>query len=61
MEINKTIAFNIVALIVAVLGAFGYTGELPETWMAFVVPIVLLINLALKYWSGTESGKARNV
>lgn len=61
MEINKTIAFNVVALIVAVLAAYGYTGELPETWTAFVVPIVTLINLILKYWSRTEGGKARNV
>lgn len=61
MEINKTIAFNVVALIVAVLASFGYTGELPESWGAFVLPIVLLVNLALKYWSGTEGGKARNV
>lgn len=61
MEINKTMAFNIVALIVAVLGAYGYSGELPEGWMAFVVPIVALINLILKYWSRTASGKARNV
>lgn len=61
MGINKTMAFNIVALIVAVLGAYGYSGELPEGWMVFVVPIVALINLILKYWSGTASGKARNV
>lgn len=61
MQINKTIAFNVVALVIAVLGAFGYTGELPESWEAFVLPIVLLINLALKYWSRTPSGKTRNV
>lgn len=61
MNINKTYVFNAIALVVAVLGAFGYTGELPEGWEAFVLPIVLLINLALKYWSHTASGKVRNV
>lgn len=61
MEINKTYIFNAIAFIVAVLGGFGYSGELPESWMPFVVPAVLLINLILKYWSRTVSGQARNV
>ncbi len=45
---SKTLAFNIVAFIVAVLASFGYEGTLPDAWVPFVVPAVTIINLILR-------------
>ena len=45
---SKTLWFNILALIVAIAGAFGYTGELPPEWMLFVPAIVAVINMLLR-------------
>lgn len=46
---SKTFWFNGVAFIVAILSAFGYTGEVSSELGAFVVPAVLLINVALRF------------
>jgi len=49
---SKTWWFNVVALLiavlVAVLGQFGYTGELPPEWAQYAVMLVTLINLILR-------------
>ena len=46
---SKTFWFNLVALVVMVLGAFGYTGEVPEDWGVYVPAIIALVNLVLRY------------
>ena len=46
---SKTFWFNGLAFIVAILSAFGYTGEVSSELGAFVVPAVLLINLVLRF------------
>lgn len=46
---SKTFWFNIVAFIVAVLSSFGYTGEVPKEWGQFVLPVVFLVNLVLRF------------
>jgi len=62
---NKTLAFNVVAFILAValpvLAGLGYTGEVPEGWAALVGPAIALINWLLKKLSQTEVGQAYNV
>ena len=58
---SKTFWFNLVALIVAVLANWGYTGELPEDWAIFVPVIITIINMILKWWAGTPDGQARNI
>ncbi len=45
---SKTLWFNILALVVAIAAAFGYTGELPPEWSIFVPAIVAIINIALR-------------
>ena len=47
--LSKTVVFNSIAFVVALLSAFGYTGEVSEELGAFVVPAVLLINLVLRF------------
>ena len=46
--LSKTFWFNGVALVVMVLGAFGYTGEVPQEWGVYVPAIVALVNLVLR-------------
>ena len=45
---SKTELFNIIALIVTVLGYFGYSGELPAEWAVFVPAIVAIVNMILR-------------
>ena len=45
---SKTLWFNILALVVALAAAFGYTGELPAEWAVFVPGIIALINMVLR-------------
>jgi hypothetical protein len=45
---SKTFWFNVVALIVMVLGAFGYTGEVPQEWGVYVPAIIAAVNLVLR-------------
>lgn len=45
---SKTLWFNLLALVVAVASAYGYTGELPQAWQAFVPAIVAGINILLR-------------
>jgi len=45
---SKTLWFNIAALIFAVLGNFGYTGNLPAEWALFVPAIVAIVNMVLR-------------
>jgi len=49
--LSKTFWFNIVALVVLVLGAFGYTGEVPDEWGVFVPAIIAAVNLILRYFT----------
>ncbi len=46
--VSKTFWFNGVALAVLVLGAFGYTGEVPAEWGVYVPAIVALVNFVLR-------------
>ena len=46
---SKTFWFNVIALIVMVLGAFGYEGEIPEEWAALVPAILAIVNLILRF------------
>ena len=48
---SKTFWFNLVALVVMVLGAFGYTGEVPDEWGVFVPAIIAAVNLILRYFT----------
>ncbi len=45
---SKTLWFNLVAVAVLVLGAFGYTGEVPAEWGVYVPAIVALVNFVLR-------------
>jgi len=45
---SKTLWFNLLALVVAIAAAFGYTGELPVSWGVFVPGIVAVINILLR-------------
>ena len=47
--LSKTVWFNALAFLVAVLGSFGYTGELDPRLGQFVLPVVFLINLILRF------------
>jgi len=49
--LSKTFWFNIIALVVMVLGAYGYTGEVPEEWGVLVPAILALVNLILRYFT----------
>ena len=48
---SKTFWFNLVALVVMVLGAFGYTGEVPDEWGVYVPAIIAFVNLILRYFT----------
>ncbi len=45
---SKTLWFNLVAVVVTVLGAYGYTGEVPAEWAVFVPAVVALVNVILR-------------
>ena len=47
--LSKTVIFNGIAFVVAILSVFGYTGEVSEELGAFIVPAVTLINLGLRF------------
>ena len=50
---SKTFWFNTVAFGVAVLlpilGQYGYTGEVPAAWAVFIVPALALVNIILRF------------
>lgn len=46
---SKTLWFNVLAFIVALASAFGYTGELATDWMVFVPAIAAIINIVLRF------------
>ena len=48
---SKTVWFNALAFLVAVLGSFGYTGELDPGLAQFVLPVVFVINLILRFFT----------
>lgn len=45
---SKTLWFNILALVVAIAGAFGYSGELPQDWAIFAPAIIAVVNMLLR-------------
>lgn len=51
--LSKTLWFNALAFILAValpvLSQYGYTGEVPADWAIFVVPVIALVNLVLRF------------
>lgn len=46
---SKTFWVNVIAFAVAVLSAFGLVGELDKGLAPFVVPVVALINIVLRF------------
>ena len=46
---SKTLWFNVLAFVVAVTGAFGYTGELPGEAAVFVPAVIAVINFLLRF------------
>ncbi len=46
---TKSFWFNLLALIVAVASNYGYTGEMPESWVVFIPVLVTLVNMLLHY------------
>ena len=50
---SKTVWFNVVAFLLAValpvLSQYGYTGEVPADWALFVVPVIALVNMVLRF------------
>ena len=46
---SKVFWFNALALVAAVAAGFGYTGEVPANLAPFVLPVILLINIALRF------------
>jgi hypothetical protein len=55
--LSKTFWFNVVAVVVMILGAFGYTGEVPEEWAAIVPAIVAIVNLVLRFITKQPIGR----
>ena len=56
--VSKTLAFNVLAFIVAVtavtLPSLGYTGEVPAEWTVFLAPVVAVVNFVLRrYFTNT--------
>jgi len=45
---SKTFYFNLLALVVAIAAAFGYSGELPAGWAVYVPSIIAVINVILR-------------
>lgn len=62
---TKTMAFNILAFILAVAlpvaTEAGYTGEIPAEWAVFVPAVIAAVNMLLKRLSQTERGQAMNI
>jgi len=62
---TKTMAFNILAFILAVAlpvaTEAGYTGEIPAEWAVFVPAVIAAVNMMLKRFSQTERGEALNI
>ena len=50
---DRTVYFNLLALLVAVLGEWGYSGDLPDGWAIWVTVIVTVINQALRLFTKT--------
>jgi hypothetical protein len=46
---SKTFWVNLIAFAIALLSAFGLVGEMDEGLEPFVVPVVALINIALRF------------
>ena len=47
---SKTIWFNVLAGLVAVSEAFGFTGVLPPELVPFIPAVIAAINLVLRYF-----------
>ena len=47
--LSKTIVFNVLATVVALASAFGYTGELSPEFAVFVPALVAIINIVLRF------------
>lgn len=45
---SKTVWFNLLALVTAIAGGWGYTGELPADWAVLVPSIIAAVNLLLR-------------
>jgi hypothetical protein len=55
--LSKTFWFNVIAIVVMVLGSFGYTGEVPEEWAAIVPAIIAIVNLILRFVTKQPVGR----
>jgi len=47
--LSKTFWFNVVALVLAVLEQYGYTGVLPAEWEPLVPVLIIVVNLVLRF------------
>uniref|UniRef100_A0A6M3XEU6 Holin n=1 Tax=viral metagenome TaxID=1070528 RepID=A0A6M3XEU6_9ZZZZ len=45
---SKTLWFNVLAFIAAVVASFGYSGQLPAEWEQYVGVAVALANILLR-------------
>lgn len=45
---SKTLWFNVIAFVIAVLENYGYTGVLPDEWLQFVPLVVIVVNFLLR-------------
>ena len=45
---SRTFYFNVLALVVAIAAAFGYSGDLPDGWAVYVPSIIAVINVVLR-------------
>ena len=46
---SKTLWFNVVAFVIAVLENYGYTGLLPDEWALFIPAAIALVNFILRW------------
>ena len=62
---TKTMAFNILAFILAVAlpvaTEAGFSGDVPAEWAVFVPAVIAAVNMILKRLSQTERGQAMNI
>lgn len=55
--LSKTVVFNLVALAVAVAGAFGYADHVADEWVSQAnVVVVAIINLGLRFVTAKPLG-----
>ena len=54
---SKTIWFNVLAIVVMIASAFGYTGEISQDWSQYMVWVSAAINILLRFKTKQPVGK----